>query len=37
MGYYDASWLVVIANMFICTAILRACGNVARLVDVLRF
>ncbi|MBA0173467.1 hypothetical protein EXT66_09060 [Pectobacterium carotovorum subsp. carotovorum] len=37
MGYYDASWLVVIANMFICTAILRARGNVARLVDVLRF
>ncbi|PPE61927.1 hypothetical protein F157LOC_00761 [Pectobacterium brasiliense] len=36
-GYYDAGWLVVIANMFICAAILRARGNVARLIDVLRF
>ena len=36
-GYYDASWLVVTVNLIICVAMLKARGNVARLVDALRY
>ncbi|WP_261877663.1 phage holin family protein [Pectobacterium carotovorum] len=36
-GYYDANWLVVIVNLIICVAMLRARGNVARLIDALRY
>lgn len=33
--YVDAHWLVVIANIFVCAAVLWARGNVARLIDIL--
>ena len=36
-GLYESShWLVVLANILICAAVLWARGNVARLVDTLR-
>lgn len=34
--YNQSSWLVVIANIIICAAVLKARGNLARLVDALR-
>ncbi|MCU1787504.1 phage holin family protein [Pectobacterium polaris] len=36
-GYYDAGWLVVAVNLIICAAMLKARGNVARLIDALRY
>lgn len=36
-GLYETShWLVVIANIAICVAVLRCRGNVARIIDALR-
>lgn len=36
-GLYESShWLVVLANIFICVAMLRVRGNVARLIEILR-
>lgn len=34
--YVQSNWLVVLANILICAAVLWARGNVARLVDTLR-
>lgn len=34
--YRDSSWLVVLANVLICAAVLKVRGNMARLVDHLR-
>ncbi|HCD1474571.1 TPA: phage holin family protein [Enterobacter hormaechei subsp. hoffmannii] len=34
--YRDSSWLVVVANLLICAAVMRGRGNLARLVDHLR-
>ena len=34
--YHDAHWLVVLVNLVICAAVLRARGNVARLIDAVR-
>lgn len=34
--YVQSHWLVVLANILICAAVLWARGNVARLVDTLR-
>ena len=34
--YHESHWVVVLANILICAAVLWARGNVARLVDVLR-
>lgn len=34
--YPQSSWLVVVANVLICAAVLWCRGNVARLIDVLR-
>ncbi|EOT5501730.1 TPA: phage holin family protein [Citrobacter koseri] len=33
--YHDSNWLVVLVNVLICAAVLRARGNVARLIDLL--
>ncbi|HCJ7723613.1 TPA: phage holin family protein [Citrobacter freundii] len=34
--YHDSHWLVVIVNLLICAAVLRARGNVARLINLLQ-
>ncbi|ASD97597.1 phage holin family protein [Salmonella enterica] len=34
--YHDSHWLVVIVNLLICAAVLRARGNVASLINILR-
>ncbi|WP_276852105.1 phage holin family protein [Enterobacter oligotrophicus] len=34
--YHDSSWLVVVANLLICAAVMRVRGNLARLLDHLR-
>jgi len=34
--YHESHWVVVLANIIICAAVLWARGNVARLVDALR-
>ena len=34
--YHESHWVVVLANILICAAVLWARGNVARLVDALR-
>ncbi|WP_336667006.1 phage holin family protein [Enterobacter mori] len=34
--YRDSSWLVVVANLLICVAVMKVRGNLARLVDLLR-
>ncbi|HEO9146104.1 TPA: phage holin family protein [Enterobacter asburiae] len=34
--YHESHWVVVLANILICAAVLWARGNIARLVDVLR-
>ncbi|HAS1169854.1 TPA: phage holin family protein [Enterobacter cloacae] len=35
--YRDSSWLVVVANLLICAAVMKVRGNLARLVDHLRY
>ncbi|EGT0672433.1 phage holin family protein [Citrobacter werkmanii] len=34
--YHDSHWLVVIVNLLICAAVLRARGNVASLINLLQ-
>ena len=34
--YHESNWLVVLANILICAAVLAVRGNVARIVDALR-
>ena len=34
--YRASSWLVVVANLLICAAVMKVRGNLARLVDLLR-
>ena len=35
--YRDSNWLVVLANVLICAAVLKVRGNLARLIDHLRY
>ncbi|CAM6734588.1 MULTISPECIES: phage holin family protein [Enterobacter] len=35
--YHDSHWLVVLANLLLCAAVMKVRGNLARLVDHLRY